>query len=143
MDIGNRRFAQIAAAVFGAAAFGPAPQPAAAEAVTANFISGTYAMEGRCEKLAKIKAGGDQNVETVPETLTSDGFNSWEGGCSFLSLEEKTKGRVWIAKMACVQEAEEFDETDTFELNPEDHSIKVTVDGDVSKYIRCDDEKRN
>ena len=116
--------------------------PAAADELKADFITGTYVMEGRCGMLAKIEAGGDKNVETVPETLTSDGFNTWEGGCSFTSIKEQTKGRVWVAKMACAEEAEENEETDTFELNPADNSINVTVDGKVSRFVRCDADKR-
>ena len=69
--------------------------------VKADFIKGTYVIEGRCEKLVKINAGGPKNVETVPETLTSGGFASWEGGCSFKWIKQKKKGQVWVARMAC------------------------------------------
>ena len=117
--------------------------PAVAGNKTAAFITGTYVMEGRCGMLAKIEAGGPKNVETTPETLTSKGFETWEGGCTFLSIKQKTKGRVWVARMACAEEAEESVETDRFELDPKDQSITVTVDGEVTKYIHCDAAKGN
>lgn len=115
--------------------------PALAGDVTADFIAGTYVIEGRCEKLAKIQAGGDKNVETVPETLTSNGFESWEGSCGFKSVKEKEKGRVWVAQMECFEEAEENEETDTFELDAKDQSIMVTVDDQKTKFVHCDDDK--
>lgn len=132
----------VASALTGALIILAATAPAETGNQTAGFISGTYVMEGRCEKLAKIEAGGPKNVETVPETLTNDGFQSWEGGCSFVSIEEKVKGRVWVARMSCAEEADESEETDTFELNSKDQSISVTVDGKTTKFIRCDADKR-
>ena len=106
--------------------------------VKADFIKGTYVIEGRCEKLAKINAGGPKNAGTVPETLTSDGFQGWESGCSFKWIKQKKKGQVWVARMACAEEAEEHEETDTFKLNNKDGSLTVIVDGETTKFVRCD-----
>lgn len=116
---------------------------AAETAVRGSFIKGIYAMEGRCTAWAAIEAGGDRTVETVPETLTEDGFSAWEGGCSFISVKEKTKGRRWVAKMACGDGNEEYEETDTFDLDPVTGNITVTVEGNSSVFVRCDAAKGN
>ena len=117
--------------------------PAIGAEVTASFIDGTYVIDGenRCDKLAKLDAGTKANVETVPETLTKDGFQSWEGECSFVSITEKQPGKVYAAKMACVEDDAETEETDTFTLDPKDHSIAVTVEDKTTKFVRCDGAK--
>ena len=58
---------------------------ASAEAGASAYFLGTsvYATEEGCVKLKALAAGGPKNVGTVPETLTSQGFKSWEGGCAF------------------------------------------------------------
>jgi hypothetical protein len=110
-------------------------------AVKGTFIGpGTYATEEGCKKLAAIEAGGDKNVETVPDTLTEDGFKSWEGACTFTSFTEKDKGRSWTALMACAEEAQEGTETDLFE-RLDDGKIKVTVMESATVLQRCDAEK--
>lgn len=100
-------------------------------------------MDGGCAKLKAIAAGGPKNVETTPETLTADGFESWEGGCSFVWIKEKQQGRRWVAEMACAEEAEESVEIDTFDLDPASGTIKVTNEGKTSAYVRCDEGKGN
>jgi hypothetical protein len=115
----------------------------AAAGETASFITGTYAMEGRCAAWAAIEAGGPRNVETVPETLTADGFSSWEGGCSFVSVKEVEESRRWVATMECGEEVEEWTEEDTFNLDPASGRISVTVEGKTSVYERCDVAKGN
>lgn len=112
--------------------------PAAAEpkTVKAGFISGTYATAEGCKKLDAIAKGGPKNVGTVPETLTAEGFDGWEGGCSFTSIKETEKGKAWVAQMACAEGAEENTETDTFELRP-DGTIKVTNEGKATIFERC------
>ena len=109
----------------------------------AAFIKGTYAMEGRCAAWAAIEKGGDKNVETVPETLTAEGFSMWEGGCSFVSIKETVKDRQWVAKMDCAEAADESEETDTFDLDPATGNITVTVEGNKSVFVRCDAAKGN
>lgn len=130
--------------VFAALAAGlPLPMTAqAGDGKTADFIVGTYVMEGRCDKLAALEAGGSRNVETVPETLTAKGFESWEGGCTFASLKETDKGRVYEATMHCSDAAEEWTETDTFSVGT-DQSITVTVDGTSTRFVTCGPDKGN
>lgn len=133
----------LAAVLAAPATAGDEPAEKEKEGLKATFIKGTYAMQGRCEAWAAIEAGGDKNVETVPETLTEDGFSAWEGGCGFASIAEKVKGRRWVAEMACGDEAEEYKETDTFDLDPTTGHITVTVDGNKSVFVRCDAAKGN
>ncbi len=110
-------------------------------AVKGSFIGpGTYATADGCKKLAAIEAGGDKNVETTPETLTEDGFASWEGACTFASFTEKDKGRSWTAHMACAEESDEGTESDLFE-KLDDGKIKVTVMESATVLQRCDAEK--
>lgn len=104
----------------------------------AGFIDGTYVMNGRCEAWRAIRDGGPMNVETVPETLTADGFRTWEGGCSFSSIKEIEPGRRWLARMSCTEAAEEWVEEDTFELDATTGKITVTVEGKASQFERCD-----
>ena len=112
-------------------------------AVKGAFIGpGTYATAEGCKKLAAIEAGGDQNVGTVPETLTEDGFDSWEGSCAFVSVSVVETGKKWKAQMQCVEGAEEVEETDIFERMP-DGTLKVTQDDHVTVLQRCDAAKGN
>lgn len=112
-------------------------------AVKGTFIGqGTYATAEGCKKLAAIAAGGDENVGTVPETLTEDGFDSWEGSCAFVSVSEVAAGKKWKAQMQCVEGAEEVEETDLFE-RLSDGTLKVTQDDHVTVLQRCDTAKGN
>lgn len=112
-------------------------------AVKGAFIgAGTYATAEGCKKLAVIAEGGDQNVGTVPETLTEDGFDSWEGSCAFVSVSEVEPGKKWKAQMQCVEGAEEVEETDLFE-RLSDGTLKVTQDDHVTVLQRCDAPKGN
>jgi hypothetical protein len=107
-------------------------------AVKGTFVGpGIYATEEGCKKLADIEAGGDKNAGTVPETLTEDGFETWEGGCTFTSFTEKEKGRVWTANLKCFESADESQESDVFE-RLEDGKIKMTVMGNATLLQRCD-----
>ena len=114
--------------------------PCQAEVKGAFVGPGTYATKEGCEKLAKIAAGGEKNVGTVPETLTMDGFASWEGACTFSSITENKKGKVWQVKMQCAEEATEGPESDVFERLA-DGTIKVTVMDTSTVLQRCDTEK--
>jgi hypothetical protein len=110
-------------------------------AVKGTFVGpGTYATEEGCKKRAAIQASGDKNAGTVPETLTEDGFMSWEGGCSFTSFTEKDKGRMWTANLKCFESADESKESDVFE-RLDDRRIKMTVMGNATLLQRCDAEK--
>ncbi len=116
---------------------------AATAQMKGNFIgSGTYATVEGCKKVAALVAGAVRNVETVPETLTQDGFAGWEGSCTFRSITEFEKGKKWKAAMDCQEGAEEGPESDLFERLP-DGSLKVTVMGNDTIFVRCDAEKGN
>jgi hypothetical protein len=109
--------------------------------VKGTFIGpGTYATKEGCEKLARIAAGGAKNVGTVPEALTVDGFLGWEGACTFRSVTEKVKGRIWSANMDCAEGITDETESDTFEKLP-DGAFKVTVMDTSTIYQRCDTAK--
>ena len=114
--------------------------PSRAE-VKGTFVGpGTYATADGCEKLAKIAAGGNKNVGTVPETLTVDGFIGWEGACTFRSITEKQAGKVWTAKMDCFEGATEGPESDIFERLP-DGTLKVTIMDSSTIMQRCEPDK--
>lgn len=114
---------------------------AGAAEIKGTFLGeGTYATKDGCEKLRKVAAGGDKNVETVPETLDETGFSTWEGSCSFKTITEKDKDRKWIAVMDCAEGDTEESETDTFEKML-DGAIKVTVEGKSTSFYRCDASK--
>ena len=109
--------------------------------VKGTFIGpGTYATKEGCDKLAKIAAGENKNVGTVPETLTVDGFIGWEGACTFRSITEKQPGKVWTAKMDCFEGATEGPESDIFERMP-DGTLKVTIMDSSTMMQRCDTDK--
>ncbi len=109
--------------------------------VKGTFIGpGTYATKDGCEKLAKIAAGGNKNVGTVPETLTVDGFIGWEGACTFRSITEKQPGKVWTAKMDCFEGATEGPESDIFERMA-DGTLKVTIMDSSTMMQRCDTDR--
>lgn len=110
----------------------------AAADVVGTFVGpGTYATAEGCKKLEAIAAGGFKNVETVPETLTMQGFLGWEGACSFRSITEVEKGKKWKAAMDCHEGAQEGPESDIFE-RVDARTIKVTVMGNDTMFVRCD-----
>ena len=107
-------------------------------AIKGTFIGpGTYATAEGCKKLAAIAAGADQNVETTPEKLTEDGFEGWEGSCTFKSFTEVEKGKKWKALLHCADGPEEGPESDIFERLP-DGSLRVTVMDNATIFQRCD-----
>jgi hypothetical protein len=119
-------------------------QPSSAENdVRADFISGVFAKEGLCKKVEAIEAGGPKNIDTVTETLTPDGFRSWEGNCDFVTITEKEKGRSYEAKMQCIEGPEEWTETNTFDLDPSGSAITVWIEGEKHQYVKCGSGKGN
>lgn len=117
------------------------PARADVKVVKGSFIGeGTYATADGCKKLTALTAGGDRNVGTVPETLTVDGFEGWEGGCTFTSFTEIEKDKKWKALMHCAEGPDEGPESDIFERMP-DGKIKVTVMDNATIFERCDAEK--
>jgi hypothetical protein len=115
--------------------------PAAAAGKRADFIDGVYAKEGLCEKVAAVEAGGPKNVETVTETLSPEGFRSWEGGCDFDAITEKEKGRTYEARMTCNEGAQEWIETNQFILDPADATITVWIEGEKHLFVKCGSDK--
>lgn len=115
--------------------------PAAlADGVMGTFLGpGTYASPEGCRKIKALEAGAPRNVSSVPETLTAEGFESWEGGCEFLKITEVEKSRRWQASMACNEGPEETVEIDTFTRNA-DGSFNVQVEGDekISHFVLCE-----
>ena len=115
--------------------------PAVAGDIKGTFIGpGTYATAEGCHKWKAIEAGGDRNAGTVPEVLTQDGFQGWEGACTFSSITEKEPGKMWSAAMDCHEGATGGPESDIFERLA-DGAIKMTVMGNATTLVRCDAEK--
>ena len=119
------------------------PTWSAAEELRADFITGTFASEGRCAMVAALDAGGPRNVETVPETLAAAGFESWEGGCTFEKIIEKAKGRVYLTTMRCHEGPEEWTETNTFTVESDGVVLLVETDGETMRFERCGREQGN
>lgn len=112
-----------------------------AAAVKGTFVGpGTYATTEGCEKLAALAAGGDRNVDSVPWTLTEDGFLGWEGSCTFTSFTEIEKDKKWKALLHCSDGPEEGPESDIFERLP-DGSLKMTIMDNPTILLRCDADK--
>jgi hypothetical protein len=114
--------------------------PSSAE-VKAPFVDGVWATEEGCRKLAELAAGTPRSVETVPETLTADGYQTWEGGCTFTSIEETERGRTWTVQTSCAEGAEEWSDTERVELDAANGRLEVTVDGKATEFVRCEAEK--
>jgi len=113
---------------------------AGAQEPSGTFIgSGIFATGEGCTKLKALEAGKERSGETVPETLTVEGFQTWEGGCTFASVKETEKGKSWTARMICGEELEASSEIDIFTRNA-DGSWDVRVGGDAkpTHYVRCD-----
>ena len=111
--------------------------------VKGTFVGpGTYATDDGCKKLAALAAGGDRNVGTAPETLTQDGFEGWEGSCTFTSFAEIDKGKKWKVLMHCVDGPDEGPESDIFERMP-DGRLTVTIMDNATIFQRCDTDKGN
>ncbi len=62
--------------------------------------------------------------------------------CTFRSITEIEKGKKWQASMDCHEGGEEGPESDIFE-RLQDGSLKVTVMGKSSIFVRCDKDKGN
>lgn len=114
-----------------------AASPVSAEVKRADFIQGTFAKPGLCDKVAAVAAGGPKNLDTVTETLTPDGFRSWEGNCDFETITEKEKGRSYEAKMSCIEGAAQWTETNTFDIDPSGQTMTVWIEGEKHEYVKC------
>lgn len=67
----------------------------------AAFVDGIYAPGDGCKKLEALDQGTPKSIETVPDYLTPNGIESWEGGCEFTKVFEHDPGRSWVAVMVC------------------------------------------
>jgi hypothetical protein len=114
----------------------------AAENVKAPFIAGVWATADGCKMQSAIDAGGPKSVETTPEILTADGYKGWEGGCSFSSLKDEGAGK-WTVETSCTDAAEEWKDTEKWELDSAAGRLKVTVNDQTTEFVRCDAGKGN
>lgn len=108
----------------------------------ATFIEGTFATEAGCAKLEALGKGTPRNVETVPDVLTKDGFQGWEGSCEFTRIDIHEPGKVWIGLMYCVEGATMAPQTYAF-IKGGDGSLEVAATGEDEPqvYRRCDADK--
>ena len=126
----------VAAGLFAIEAF-------AADAVKGPpFLKGVWATADGCKMQAAIDAGGPKSVETTPEILTADGYKGWEGGCSFSSVKEDGAGK-WTVATDCTDAAEEWKDTEKWELDSAAGRLKVTVDDQTTEFVPCDAGKGN
>jgi hypothetical protein len=115
----------------------------AAETVKApTFLAGVWATADGCKRQAAIDAGGPKSVETTPEILTSEGYKGWEGGCTFSSIKEDGAGK-WTVATQCTDAAEEWKDTEKWELDSAAGLLKVTVEDKTTEFVRCDAGKGN
>lgn len=111
------------------------------KSVQADFIGADiYATADGCSKVAALAAGAERNLTSVPDTLTRNGYEGWEGGCTFTSITELEPGKKWKAEMACAEGAEEGTETDIFERLA-DGKLKIIVNDTATILERCDAAK--
>lgn len=108
-----------------------------------DFIGpGTYAPADGCRKLAAIASGTLMpNIATYPEKLTRDGFYSWEGGCTFLTVR-KLRSAVWRVRMHCSEGSVEEKVTNTF-VKLKGDRWRVSEKGKGLTYKRCKPAKGN
>ncbi len=111
--------------------------PAASDVPGAFVGPGTYATAAGCKTLREVAAGTFKGDGALPPTLTTQGFIGLEGTCSFRSITEVEPGKTWKAAMDCHEGAPEGPESDVFERLP-DGSIKVTIMGNETIFVRCD-----
>jgi hypothetical protein len=116
--------------------------PAAAAAdVPGTFVGpGTYATAEGCKALREVAAGTFKGDGALPPTLTTQGFIGLEGTCSFRSVTEVEKGNKWKASLDCHEGAPAGPESDVFE-RLSDGSIKVTIMGNDTIFVRCDEQQ--
>lgn len=76
----------------------------ASAAVEAPFIDGAYTMSAQaCTKLQDLAKGTPRNVSSVPWSVSARGFDHGEGGCAFLHVTERKKGKEWAISARCVE----------------------------------------
>jgi hypothetical protein len=116
---------------------------AAAAEVTATPLGqsvlgrSVYTTAKDCPLYKKLAAGGPRNLNTVPETLTAQGYRSWEGGCTFTNIVERYKGRLWTVSMRCSDGAIENRPRTEVWRKAADGAITVSADKTVTTLIAC------
>lgn len=113
---------------------------APALAASADFLSAsTYATTDGCEKLKALAAGGDRNIATVPETLTSKGYSGWEHDCSFKSVSETEAGKSWKTVLSCAEGENEWEEVQVMTRTGEaTFEVKAEGESEATVYTVCD-----
>ncbi len=116
-----------------------AAMPAVLEAKeSASFLQGTYSTEEGCQKLQALAAGTQPSLETVPDTLTPNGFKSWEGTCEFTKIFEHEPGKVYLGLMFCT-EGESMTPVNFVFVKNDDGSFEVAATGQEApeQFKRC------
>lgn len=105
---------------------------------SASFLQGTYATEEGCQKLQALAAGTQPSLETVPDTLTANGFKSWEGSCEFTKIYEHEPGKVFLGLMFCV-EGQTLTPVNFVFVKNDDGSFEVAATGQDApeQFKRC------
>jgi hypothetical protein len=132
-----RRAMIATAATLASALVANAAALAADAAKAPAFLTGIWATDEGCKKQAAIDAGGPTGVETTPEVLTPDGYKGWEGGCTFTSVRENGPGK-WTVGTDCHEAVEDWQDVESWELDGAAGRLKVTVDDQLTEFVRCD-----
>lgn len=113
---------------------------APALAASAEFLgSSTFVTADGCNKLKALAAGGDRNISTVPETLTSQGYQGWEHGCGFKSVSEMEAGKSWKIVLSCEESENEWEEAQVMTKTGEaTFEVKAEGESEATVYTVCD-----
>ncbi len=115
------------------ATFGPVP----ADEVADFLGNGVYALPSDCAKLAQLTAGGARNIQTVPETLTRNGYKSWEGGCAITRIAPHRSLSRYTVELKCSEGAEEnVKRTEVWTTRGD--TLLVQFDGKSETYQKCE-----
>lgn len=108
------------------------------QAAEASFLgSNVYATPAGCAKLAKLAAGAPRNLNSVPETLTAKGYETWEGGCTIDKITTTAAGKSWRVAVSCSEGADEgIKSTETW-TRAADGSILVNAQGKKTRFVVC------
>lgn len=113
--------------------------PAAAD-VKAKFLGDkVYATDLGCQQLDAIAAGGDKNIETVPEFYTASGVTTWESHCVFTEIKETKPGLQWSTRMTCSSGDEDDNVKETITLDKATGAFEVTgaEENDARLLVPC------
>lgn len=122
--------------------------PAAEAAVKARFLDGVYAMSTEaCDKLKALAKGATRSINTVPWSVDRNGFDQWEGGCSFSRIRETAKGQSWSVTSFCEGNTPDENSTESYifkRASPTTFAVTLTTPGASAEqrqpktYLRCD-----